>query len=111
MTVDTCKGDNGWVVQTGAITRTENCVTMWVDVVAGTGANKNVNTTFATMPPAFAPRTYDIELPVLGFTTTSYPISFWIRITTTGEIKIKQYVLPSNTVLGQIKCCCTYLKI
>lgn len=84
---------------------------MWVDVVAGTGANKNVNVTFATMPPAFAPKTYDIELPVLGFTTTSYPISFWIRITTSGEIKIKQYVLPTNTVLGQIKCCCTYLKI
>lgn len=84
---------------------------MWVDVVAGTGANKNVNTTFATIPSAFAPSTYDIELPVLGFTTTSYPISFWIRITTSGEIKIKQYVLPSNTVLGQIKCCCTYLKI
>lgn len=84
---------------------------MWVDVVAGTGANKNVNVTFATMPHAFAPKTYDIELPVLGFTTTSYPISFWISITTSGEIKIKQYVLPSNTVLGQIKCCCTYLKI
>ena len=98
-------------MQTGAITRTENCVTMWVDVVAGNSANKNVNTTFATMPSAFAPKTYDIELPVLGFTTTSYPISFWIRITTNGEIKIKQYVLPSNTVLGQIKCCCTYLKI
>ena len=111
LTEDTCKGANGWVVQTGAITRTENCVTMWVDVVAGTGANKNVNVTFATMPPAFAPKTYDIELPVLGFTTTSYPISFWIRITTSGEIKIKQYVLPANTVLGQIKCCCTYLKI
>lgn len=110
-TTDTCKGANGWVVQTGAITRTENCVTMWVDVVAGNSANKNVNTTFATMPSAFAPKTYDIELPVLGFTTTSYPISFWIRITTSGEIKIKQYVLPSNTVLGQIKCCCTYLKI
>lgn len=111
LTEDTCKGANGWVVRTGAITRTENCVTMWVDVVAGTGANKNVNVTFATMPPAFAPKTYDIELPVLGFTTTSYPISFWIRITTSGEIKIKQYVLPANTVLGQIKCCCTYLKI
>lgn len=111
LTADTCKGANGWAVRTGAITRTENCVTMWVDVVAGTGANKNVNTTFATMPSFFAPKTYDIELPVLGFTTTSYPISFWIRITTSGEIKIKQYVLPSNTVLGQIKCCCTYLKI
>lgn len=84
---------------------------MWVDVVAGNSANKNVNVTFATMPSAFAPKTYDIELPVLGFTTTSYPISFWIRVTTSGEIKIKQYVLPSNTVLGQIKCCCTYLKI
>lgn len=84
---------------------------MWVDVVAGNNANKNVNATFATMPSAFAPKTYDIELPVLGFTTTSYPISFWIKITTAGEIKIKQYVLPSNTVLGQIKCCCTYLKI
>lgn len=111
LTTDTCKGANGWVVQTGAITRTENCVTMWVDVVAGNSANKNVNVTFATMPPSFAPKTYDIELPVLGFTTTSYPISFWIRITTSGEIKIKQYVLPSNTALGQIKCCCTYLKI
>lgn len=98
-------------MQTGVITRTENCVTMWVDVVAGNSANKNVNVTFATMPPSFAPKTYDIELPVLGFTTTSYPISFWIRITTSGEIKIKQYVLPSNTALGQIKCCCTYLKI
>lgn len=84
---------------------------MWVDVVAGNNANKNVNVTFATMPAAFAPKTYDIELPVLGFTTTSYPISFWIKITTSGEIKIKQYVLPPNTVLGQIKCCCTYLKI
>lgn len=111
LTTGTCKGANGWVVQTGAITRTENCVTMWVDVVAGSSANKNVNVTFATMPSSFAPKTYDIELPVLGFTTTSYPISFWIRITTSGEIKIKQYVLPSNTVLGQIKCCCTYLKI
>nr|DAZ82189.1 MAG TPA: hypothetical protein [Caudoviricetes sp.] len=84
---------------------------MWVDVVAGNSANKNVNVTFATMPSSFAPKTYDIELPVLGFTTTSYPISFWVKITTSGEIKIKQYVLPSNTVLGQIKCCCTYLKI
>ena len=111
LTTDACKGANGWVVQTGAITRTENCVTMWADVVAGNSANKNVNVTFATMPSSFAPKTYDIELPVLGFTTTSYPISFWVKITTSGEIKIKQYVLPSNTVLGQIKCCCTYLKI
>lgn len=111
LTADTCKGANGWSVNTGAITRTENCVTMWVDVVAGTNANKQPDATFATMPSIFAPSTYDIELPVLGFTTTSYPISFWIKITTTGEIKIKQYVLPTNTSLGQIKCCCTYLKI
>lgn len=92
-------------------TRTENCATIWVDVVAGSNADKKPDATFATIPSDFAPSTCDIELPVLGFTTASYPISFWIKITTNGEIKIKQYVLPSNTILGQIKCCCTYLKI
>lgn len=91
--------------------RVGECVTLRVDVVAGTGANKAVDTTFATMPAEFAPREHDLELPVLGFTTTSYPVGFWVRITAKGEIKIKQYVLPQNTVLGQIKCCCTYLRI
>ena len=108
---DTCEGANGWSANTGVVKRMGNCVTMWVNVIAGSNANKNVDTTFATMPSAFAPSTHDLEFPVLGFTTTSYPISFWIRITTRGEIKIKQYVLPPNTSLGQIKCCCTYLRI
>lgn len=102
---------NGWSVQAGKVMRSGDCVTMWLDVAAGTGTNKNPGVTFATMPIEFAPRNYDLELPVLGFTTTSYPVSFWIRITTKGEIKIKQYVLPQNTVLGQIKSCCTYLRI
>lgn len=98
-------------MQAGKVMRAGDCVTMWLDVAAGTGTNKNPGVTFATMPTEFAPRNYDLELPVLGFTTTSYPVSFWIRITTKGEIKIKQYVLPQNTVLGQIKSCCTYLRI
>ena len=98
-------------MQAGKVMRAGDCVTMWLDAVAGTGTNKNPGVTFATMPAEFAPRNYDLELPVLGFTTTSYPVSFWIRITTKGEIKIKQYVLPQNTVLGQIKSCCTYLRI
>ena len=102
---------SGWSVQAGKVMRAGDCVTMWLDVAAGTGANKNPGVTFATMPAEFAPRNYDLELPVLGFTTTSYPVSFWVRITTKGEIKIKQYVLPQNTVIGQIKSCCTYLRI
>lgn len=102
---------NGWSVQAGKVMRAGDCVTMWLDVAAGTGTNKNPGVTFATMPTEFAPRNYDLELPVLGFTTTSYPVSFWIRVTTKGEIKIKQYVLPPNTVLGQIKSCCTYLRV
>lgn len=102
---------SGWSVQAGKVMRAGDCVTMWLDVVAGTNANKNPDVTFATMPAEFAPRNYDLELPVLGFTTKSYPVSFWVRITTKGEIKIKQYVLPQNTVLGQIKSCCTYLRI
>lgn len=102
---------SGWSVQSGKVMRSGDCVTMWLDVVAGTGGNTNPGATFATMPAEFAPRNYDLELPVLGFTTTSYPVSFWIRITTKGEIKIKQYVLPQGTVLGQIKSCCTYLRI
>lgn len=102
---------SGWSVQAGKVMRAGDCVTMWLDVVAGTSTNKNPGVTFATMPAEFAPRNYDLELPVLGFTTTSYPVSFWVRITTKGEIKIKQYVLPQNTVLGQIKSCCTYLRI
>lgn len=102
---------NGWSMQVGKVMRAGDCVTMWLDVAAGTSANKNPGTTFATMPAEFAPRGQDLEFPVLGFTTTSYPVSFWIRITTKGEIKIKQYVLPSNTTLGQIKSCCTYLRI
>lgn len=105
------KSANGWSVRSGKVMRAGDCVTMWADVVAGTSANKNPGTTVATMPADFAPRNYNIELPVLGFTTTSYPVSFWITITTKGEIKIKQYVLPQNTVLGQIKICCTYLRI
>lgn len=102
---------NGWSVQAGKVMRAGDCVTMWLDVAAGTGTDKNPGVTFATMPAEFAPRNYDLEFPVLGFTTTSYPVSFWIRVTTKGEIKIKQYVLPSNTALGQIKSCCTYLRI
>lgn len=102
---------SGWSVQSGKVMRAGDCVTMWLDVAAGTGTNKNPGVTFATMPAEFAPRNYDLEFPVLGFTTTSYPVSFWVRITTKGEIKIKQYVLPQNTVLGQIKSCCTYLRI
>ena len=102
---------NGWAVQSGKVMRSGDCVTMWLDVAAGTGTNKNPGTTFATMPAEFAPRGQDLEFPVLGFTTTSYPVSFWVRITTNGEVKIKQYVLPQNTVLGQIKSCCTYLRI
>lgn len=102
---------SGWSVRAGKVMRSGDCVTMWLDVTAGTGANKNPGVTFATMPVEFAPRNYDLELPVLGFTTTSYPVSFWIQITTKGEIKIKQYVLPQNTELGQIKSCCTYLRI
>ena len=98
-------------MQAGKVMRAGDCVTMWLDVAAGTGTNKNVGVTFATMPAEFAPREQDLEFPVLGFTTTSYPVSFWVRITTKGEIKIKQYVLPQNTVLGQIKSCCTYLRI
>lgn len=105
------KPANGWSVQAGKVMRAGDCVTMWLDAVAGTSANKNPGVTFATMPAEFAPRNYDLELPVLGFTTTSYPMSFWVRITTKGEIKIKQYVLPQNTTLGQIKSCCTYLRI
>ena len=101
----------GWSVLAGKVMRAGDCVTMWLDVAAGTGANNNPGVTFATMPAEFAPRNYDLELPVLGFTTTSYPVNFWIRITTKGEIKIKQYVLPPNTALGQIKSCCTYLRI
>ena len=106
-----CKAVNGWTANACAATRTKNCVTIWLDVIAGSSANKNPDATFATIATDFAPNTCDIELPVLGFTTTSYPISFWIKITTGGEIKIKQYVLPTGTVLGQIKCCCTYLKV
>ena len=102
---------NGWSIRAGKVMRAGDCVTMWLDVVAGTGANKNTGVTFATMPAEFAPREQDLELSVLGFTTTAYPVSFWVRITTKGEVKIKQYVLPQNTVLGQIKCCCTYLRI
>lgn len=98
-------------MRAGKVMRAGDCVTMWLDVVAGAGANKNADVTFATMPAEFAPREQDLEFPVLGFTTTSYPVSFWVRITTKGEIKIKQYVLPQNTALGQIKSCCTYLRI
>lgn len=98
-------------MRAGKVMRAGDCVTMWLDVVAGAGANKNAGVTFATMPAEFAPREQDLEFPVLGFTTTSYPVSFWVRITTKGEIKIKQYVLPQNTALGQIKSCCTYLRI
>ncbi len=98
-------------MRAGKVMRVGGCVTLWVDVVAGAGANKSVDATFATMTAEFAPRKHDLEFPVLGFTTTSYPVSFWIRITTKGEVKIKQYVLPQNTNLGQIKCCCTYLRI
>lgn len=102
---------NGWSKRSGKVMRVGDCVTMWLDVSAGTGANMRPDATFATMPAEFAPREQDLEFPVLGFTTTSYPVSFWVRITTKGEIKIKQYVLPQNTVLGQIKSCCTYLRI
>ena len=102
---------NGWAVQSGKVMRAGDCVTMWLDVVVGTGTNKNPGTTFATMPAEFAPRTQDLEFPVLGFTTTSYPVNFWVSITTKGEIKIKQYVIPQGTALGQIKSCCTYLRV
>lgn len=102
---------DGWVMQSGKVMRVGDCVTMWLEVAVGTDTNRNPGATLATMPAEFAPRNYDLELPVLGFTTTSYPVSFWIRITTKGEIKIKQYVLPQNTVIGQVKSCCTYLRI
>lgn len=105
------KAANGWSVQVGKVMRVGECVTMWLDVAANSSTNKSPDVTFATMPAEFAPRSHDLEFPVLGFTTTSYPLSFWVRITTKGEVKIKQYVLPQNTVLGQIKSCCTYLRI
>lgn len=98
-------------MQSGKVMRAGDCVTMWLDVVAGTSANKNTGVTFATMPAEFAPRNQNIEFPVLGFTTAAYPVSFWISITTKGEIKIKQYVLPQGGILGQIKSCCTYLRV
>lgn len=110
-TQDEFSAANGWAVRTGKVMRVGDCVTLLVDAVAGAGANKSVDVTFAAMPAEFAPRKHDLEVPVLGFTTTAYPVSFWVRITTKGEVKIKQYVLPQNTVLGQIKCCCTYLRI
>lgn len=110
-TQGTFRPASGWAVRVGKVMRAGDCVTMWADVVSGTSTNKDPGATIATMPAEFAPRNYSIELPVLGFTTTSYPVSFWISITTKGEIKIKQYVLPQNTVLGQIKICCTYLRI
>lgn len=46
---------------------------MWLDVVAGTGANKNTGVTFATMPAEFAPREQDLELSVVTRDTELHP--------------------------------------